>query len=1283
MLAMKSNFMPASRDSMRPESRLPQNRRRYIGDLIVLLLGVLGLLLVLHARAANSTTTTLTLSASTVSSGTAVTLTAAVSNGSPVTVGTVTICDAAAAYCMNSAIIGTAQLTSTGTAIVKLVPAIGSHSYKAVFTPTKTNNGSTSPTQTLTVTGTFPTTTSISSSGAAGSYTLTGTVVGHGYAGVAPTGSVSFLDTSNGNYVLGSAALGAVTSTQTFATHVDYGTGSKQYGIVTGDFNGDGKLDLAVANYSSGTVGILKGNGDGTFQTQVTYPVGTKPYALAVGDFNGDGKLDIVVANSGDDKIGVLLGNGDGTFQPQVLYSTSNLPESVAVGDFNGDGKLDIVVGNFGADSVGILLGNGDGTFQAQVSYPVGNKPTSVAVGNFNGDGAHDVVVVSAAGVGVLTGNGDGTLNAVVNYAVGNGSVAVVVGDFNGDGIQDVAAGRNNSSISVLIGNGDGTFKPAVAYSTGTMPWAIATGDFNGDGKLDLAVTNQVTNNVSLLFGNGDGTFQTNVDFAVGTSPCGVAQGDFNGSGQPDLAVANCGSTVLSVLLNSLTQTATASVSGISVPGTGTAHLVDASYPGNTNFSGSVSSTISLTSSKAATTLTLTANPTASVYGQSVTLTATLNPSTLGALTTSGESVTFKNGASTLGTGTLNSLGVATLTLTTLPVGTDSLTAVYAGDTNFQGSTSSAVSFAVSKATLTVTANNLNRAYGAANPTFTASASGLVNGDTLSTATSGVPTFATIATSLSAVGGYTITVTLGSLASSKYTFAFVNGTLTVSPAVLTVAAINASRPYGTANPSFTYGVTGFVNGDTQASATTGAPNLATTATAASGAGAYTITTTAGTLGAINYAFAYVNGTLTVTPAVLTVTAFNAGRLVGAANPAFAYAMTGFVNGDTQGSATTGAPSLTTSATVGSPAGRYPITVAQGSLSASSYTFALVNAVLSISSTGSQSPNIQGRWEFAITSGDNDVQVAQLGQSTISSYLLQSGSSLTNIPAFNTDTIYCDTDVNGNTSVANSSIDAAGNVSITFTTTEVASPTFQFVFTGVLTTAAPTVITGTYQRSAGGCTQGHLGTGTPDGNFTATYFPDPSGTWSGSFQGPDGSGSGPLEVPATFTLTTNSDKTLSGTIDASLLTASGGAACFAGIVTLHPYMSQGSSQTSGVGIELFGADSQGNTLWVNAYSSNPDGSLAAVGEDDPADGTSGTINDGTNLSYTAFYGISGGPCDGMGGGDAPFQLATKSGKPPKKDPDPPKKQHNHHHNHRFHGHRSEYKKTVDLPGNRKG
>jgi hypothetical protein len=290
------------------------------------------------------------------------------------------------------------------------------------------------------------------------------------------------------------------------------------------------------------------------------------------------------------------------------------------------------------------------------------------------------------------------------------------------------------------------------------------------------------------------------------------------------------------------------------------------------------------------------------------------------------------------------------------------------------------------------------------------------------------------------------------------------------------------------------------------------------------------------------------------------------------------------------------------------------------------------------------PVVQGRWEFVVTSGDLPAQTASMGQSIFSTYLLRTAGSavLTNIPLFTTDTVACDTQSYNNVTVANSSIDdASGNAVVDFMVTLDGGTTFHYVFTGVLAVGPPQTITGTYQRSVGGCTQG---TGTTDGTFTATWFPDLSGTLTGAFD-EDVAGTGPTAVPASFTLTTNTDKTLSGTIDiigTGFTAYPSGPACIVSTVTLQSNMAEGISQQSGVGLELFGTDTAGTRLWVNAYSSNPDGSPAAVGEDNPP-GAPGTTNDGTNTAYTAFYGISGGPCDGFGGGDAPFQLVTKTKK----------------------------------------
>ena len=168
------------------------------------------------------------------------------------------------------------------------------------------------------------------------------------------------------------AAAHAATQTVSFNAPRVYPVGPQPYSVAVGDFNHDGKPDMAVTIGGSDAVAILMGNGNGTFQPAVDYPVGGTPDSVAVGDFNGDGKLDLAVANSASNTVSILLGNGDGTFQPQVSYAVGMGASSVAVGDFNGDGKLDLAVANAGSialpriygTTISILLGNGDGTFQ-------------------------------------------------------------------------------------------------------------------------------------------------------------------------------------------------------------------------------------------------------------------------------------------------------------------------------------------------------------------------------------------------------------------------------------------------------------------------------------------------------------------------------------------------------------------------------------------------------------------------------------------------------------------------------------------------------------------------------------------------------------------------------------------------------------------------------------------------------------------------------------------------------------------------------------------------------
>ena len=462
----------------------------------------------------------------------------------------------------------------------------------------------------------------------------------------------------------------ASTSESLFSPVVIYDSGgASPLSIAVGDVNGDGRPDIVVANTNSNTVGVLLGNGNGTFQAAATYGSGgLYVLSVAVADVNGDGKPDVVVGNACASNncigatVGVLLGNGDGTFQRVVTYdSGGGYAESIAVADVNGDGKPDLLVANY-SSQLGVLLGNGDGTFQSPATYSSGGHAQSVVVADVNGDGKPDVVVangVDSRQVGVLLGNGDGTFQPVVLYDSGGANPSsAAVADVNGDGKPDLlVVNRYSFNIGVLVGNGDGTFRRAVTYNSGgDYPASVAVADVNGDGKPDMVVANN-SFTVGILLGNGNGSFKPVVVYASGGySAESVAIADVNGDGKPDVLVANAcsggvceGDGVVGVLLNK--------------PTTNTA-------------------------------LTSSLNP--SIYGQKVTWTATVTSS--GSITPTGK-VQFTWSGYTIGSATLNSSGVATLTKSNLNADSYPLTAVYSGDVNNLRSTSAIVNQVVTETT--------------------------------------------------------------------------------------------------------------------------------------------------------------------------------------------------------------------------------------------------------------------------------------------------------------------------------------------------------------------------------------------------------------------------------------------------------------------------------------------------------------------------------------------------------------------------------------------------------
>jgi hypothetical protein len=434
-----------------------------------------------QTKAATTTTMAMTSNGSvvtTVASGSVVTLTASVSSATTaLTTGQVDFCDVSAQYCMDIHLLGTAQLTSKGVAVLKLRPGIGSHSYKAVFLGTSNYEASSSASSSLTVTGIYPTTTMIEQSGSPGNYTLTATVTGiiNEPNVPAPTGIVSFMDITTNNMSLGTAALGSGNLGLSFMNSSSPTMTQQSNAVAAADFDGDGIQDLAVSDSNSGQVllAILLGNGDGTFRATTTSPtVGLYPDSIAVSDFNSDGIPDLAVTSVDQNNVTILLGNGDGTFSANAPnLNTGGTPQSVAAGDFNGDGLPDLAVVN--TNSVLIFLGNGNGTFSPAAASPsTGTGPLNVAVGDFNSDGDADLAVTNSVSstVTILLGKGDGTFQeTAVSPATGGSPDGLTIADFNGDGIADIAvssySGDNSNAVMVLQGIGDGTFRTATANS--------------------------------------------------------------------------------------------------------------------------------------------------------------------------------------------------------------------------------------------------------------------------------------------------------------------------------------------------------------------------------------------------------------------------------------------------------------------------------------------------------------------------------------------------------------------------------------------------------------------------------------------------------------------------------------------------------------------------------------------------------------------------------------------------------------------------------------------------
>ena len=352
--------------------------------------------------------------------------------------------------------------------------------------------------------------------------------------------------------------------------------------LATGDFNGDGLADVVSGNLD-GSISVLLGRLDGRLSDQILAPAtnllaNSSLRAVAVGDFNNDGRVDVAVGDIARQGVVLLLGNGGGSLEQFGRVDVGPV-RALAAADLNRDGNVDLVVACGPPDCdqcvvdnlpnpanrfLCVLLGNGDGTFQAPrylLSPGVAACFYQVAAADLNQDGHLDVLALDLSlrlkdvvqkRIWIFTNDGLANFTAdepqLVLMPAGAGPRAFSVGYLDetvtnqasppaGATLDIVVANRDSASLDIFLNRGGLSFDPPTTLHAGDSPRGVAVGDLDGDGLADLVVVNRNVNTISVLRGLGGGRFDLpTIELPTGASPREVVLADFTGDGLLDAA---------------------------------------------------------------------------------------------------------------------------------------------------------------------------------------------------------------------------------------------------------------------------------------------------------------------------------------------------------------------------------------------------------------------------------------------------------------------------------------------------------------------------------------------------------------------------------------------------------------------------------------------------------------------------------------------------------------------------------------------------------------------------